>query len=96
MYDHEAVVRLATSIIAWEATAQHLPLPDLRELLATWQHDLAHSLDDFNMIYADHGDHHECADLIQEAMGEVARTATAAAIFTLGLSQRARQAARQN
>jgi hypothetical protein len=96
MYDHEHVVRLATSIIAWEATAQQLPLPDLRDMLATWQHDLANSLDDFNALYGDHGDHPECADLIQEAMGQVARTATAAAIFTLGLSQRAQQAARQN
>jgi hypothetical protein len=96
MYDHEHVVRLATSIIAWEATAQHLPLPDLRDLLASWQHDLASSLDDFNALYGDHGDHPECADLIQEAMGQVARTATAAAIFTLGLSQRAQQTARQN
>ena len=64
--------------------------------LTTWQHDLAASLGDFNALYGGHGDYPECADLIQEAMGEVARTATAAAIFTLGLSQRARQAARQN
>ena len=96
MYDHETVVNTATQIVAWQAAAQQLPLPDLRDMLASWQHDLANSLDDFNALYGDHGDHPECADLIQEAMGQVARTATAAAIFTLGLSQRAQQAARQN
>jgi hypothetical protein len=96
MYDYEQVASIADSITAWEAAAQQLPLPDVRAILATWQHDLAHSLDDFNLIYADHGEHRECADLIQEAIGEIARNATAAAIFTLGLSQRAQQVARQN
>jgi hypothetical protein len=96
MYDHEQVVSVATSIIVWQGAAQQLPLPDLRDMLATWQHTLAHSLDDFNAIYHDHGDHRECADVIQQAIGEIARNATAAAIFTLGISQRAQQAARQN
>jgi hypothetical protein len=96
MYDHEHVVHLATSIITWESAAQQLPLPELRELLAARQHALALSLDAFNVIYDHHGDHPQCADLIQEALGEIARNATAAAIFALGLSQRAQQAAHQN
>jgi hypothetical protein len=96
MYDHEAAVHLATSIITWEGAAQQLPLPELRELLAARQHALALSLDALNVIYDHHGDHPECADMIQNALGEVARNATAAAIFTLGLSQRAQQTARQN
>jgi hypothetical protein len=35
VYDHEHVVTIATEIIAWQAAAQQLPLPDLRAILAT-------------------------------------------------------------
>ena len=96
MYDHETVACVAAEIIAWQAAAQQLPLPDLRAILATWQDDLAVSLDALNGIYAGHGSHHECTDLIGHALGEVTRSGTAAAIFALGLTQRARQAAHQN
>jgi hypothetical protein len=96
MYDHETVVTVATEIIAWQAAAQQLPLPDLRAILATWQDDLAASLDTLNGLYADHGSHHECTDMIKNAIGEVTRSATAAATFTLGLTQRAHQVAHQN
>jgi hypothetical protein len=96
MYDHEHVVRLATSIITWESAAHQLPLPDLRDILAARQDALALSLDALNLIYADHGEHPECTDMVQGALGEVARNATAAAIFALGIAQRAQQAARQN
>jgi hypothetical protein len=65
-------------------------------MLATWQNELAQSLDDFNGIFCDHGDHRECTDLIKDAIGEVARNATAAAIFTLGITARATQTAQQN
>jgi hypothetical protein len=96
MHDHETVTAVATEIIAWQAAAQHLPLPGLRAILATWQDDLAASLDTLNGLYAGHGSHHECTNMIGHALGEVTRNATAAAIFTLGLTQRARQAAHQN
>jgi hypothetical protein len=96
MHDHEAVVAVATEIIAWQAAAQHLPLPDLRAILATWQDDLAESLDTFNGLFAGHGSHNECTDIIGNALGEVTRNATAAAIFTLGITCRAQQAAHQN
>ena len=96
MYDHEHVTGVAASIIVWQSAAQQLPLADLRVMLATWQDSLAESLDAFNGIFGDHGDHRECTDMIQQAIGEVARNATAAAIFTLGISHRATQAARQN
>jgi hypothetical protein len=96
VHDHETVVTVATEIIAWQAAAQQLPLTDLRAILTTRQDDLAASLDTLNGIYADHSTHHECTDIIKDAIGEVTRIATAAAIFTLGLTQRARQAAHQN
>jgi hypothetical protein len=96
MYDHEHVTSVATNIIVWQSAAQQLPLADLTAMLATWQDELAQSLDAFNGIFCDHAEHHECTDMIQQAIGEVARNATAAAIFTLGISHRAQQAARQN
>jgi hypothetical protein len=96
VYDHETVASVATEIIAWQAAAQQLPLTDLRAILATWQDNLAQSLDTLNGLYADHGAHPECTDLIKQAIGEVSRTATGAAIFTLGLTQRAHQVAHQN
>jgi hypothetical protein len=96
MYDHETIVSVATEIIAWQAAAQQLPLPDLRAILATWQDDLAASLDALNGVCVDHGSHHECTDVIKHALAEVTRSATAAAIFTLGLTQRAHQVAHQN
>jgi hypothetical protein len=96
VYDHELVVGIATEIIAWQAAAQQLPLPDLRAILATWQDDLAASLDALNGVCADHGSHPECTGVIKHAIGDVTRSATAAAIFTLGLSQRACQVAHQN
>jgi hypothetical protein len=96
MYHHEHVVHLATHIITWESAAQELPLPDLRDILAARQDALALSLDALNIIYADHGEHPECADMVQGALGDVARNATAAAIFALGITCRAQQTARQN
>jgi hypothetical protein len=96
VYDHETVVTIATEIIAWQAAAQQLPLPDLRAILATWQDNLAASLDALNGTYADHGTHPECTDLIKQAIADVTRSSTGAAIFTLGLTQRAHQVAHQN
>ena len=96
MFDHETVVSTATQIIAWQAAAQQLPLPDLRAILATWQEDLAANLDTLNVIYAGHGSHHECTDMVKDAIAEVARSATAAAVFTLGITLRAGQVAHQN
>jgi hypothetical protein len=96
VYDHETVVTVAAEIIAWQAAAQQLPLTDLRAIVATWQDTLAVNLNGLNGTCASHCSHHECTNLIKQAIGEVTRSATAAAIFTLGLTQRARQAAHQN
>jgi hypothetical protein len=96
VYDHETVTGIAEEIIAWQAAAQQLPLPDLRAILATWQEGLAANLDALNDTYAEHGSHRQCTGTIKHAIGEVSRSATAAAIFTLGLTLRARQAAHQN
>ena len=94
--DYEAFDYIATRITDWERAAQELPLPELRAMVATCQDDLAHSLKAFNGIFADHDDCQECAAALAACLGTVARQATAAAIFALGLSQRVRLAAQQN
>jgi hypothetical protein len=65
-------------------------------MLGTWQQGLAEGLDALNGIYADHASHPECADVLRHAIAEVTRSATAAAIYTLGISQRAHKVAHQN
>ena len=94
--DYEAFDYIATRITDWERAAQELPLPELRAMVATCQDDLAHSLNAFNGIFADHDECQECAAALAASVGTVARQATAAAIFALGLSQRVRLAAQQN
>jgi hypothetical protein len=96
MYDRETVIGVAADIAVWQSAAQRLPLPELRALVTACQHGLALSLDAFNDLCRDHAEHDECTDAIKDAIGELARQATATAIFILGLSTRAHQAAQQN
>lgn len=95
MDDHETFDSIADQITTWEAVAQQLPLPDLTALVADCQNDLAHSLNTFHDLYDDHADQ-MAADTINNALGAIARQATATAIFALGISQRVRLAAQQN
>jgi hypothetical protein len=94
MYDREDVLGIADQIVSWEIVAQQMPLRDLAAMLADCQSDLAHSLNAFQEIYG-HADHVP-ADTLKEAIGGIARQATATAIFALGVSQRVRLAAQQN
>jgi len=94
--DYEAFDYIATRITDWERAARELPLPDLRAMAATSQDDLAHSLDAFHGLFADHDECKECTAALAASLGTIARQATAAAIFALGLSQRVRLAAQQN
>ena len=95
MYDREAFDSIAAAIIEWQAAAQQLPLADLTEVMITCQNGLAESLNAFNESYLD-DECGESAAAMTEAIGAVARRATAAAIFTLGISQRVHLAAHQN
>jgi hypothetical protein len=96
MDDHDHVISIATMIITWQDAAQQLPLPELRAMVIDCQETLAISLDTFNDICSEHGEHDECTDAVKEAIVDVARQAIATAIFVLGLSCRAHQAAHQN
>ena len=95
MYDREAVDNIAAAIIEWQALAQQAPLPDLTAVMAACQNDLADSLNAFNQVYLD-DQCGESAAAMTQAIGAIARRATAAAIFALGISQRVYLATQQN
>ena len=95
MDDHEAFDNIATAIVAWQIAAQQMPLDELTAMVANCQDDLAQSLDSFNALYGDHPDHVP-AHTLQKALGTIARQATSAAIFALGISFRAHRVAQQN
>ena len=57
MYDRDAFDNIANAITTWEVAAQQLPLPDLTEIVADCQHDLAHDLNAFHDLYDSHPDH---------------------------------------
>jgi hypothetical protein len=96
MTDDDAFDTVATEIAEWQIAAQRLPLGELRSLLVTWQHDLAHRLDTFNSAYLAHSDGCEPSTDYTLAVGAVMQAATAVAIYTLGIAYRARLAAQQN
>jgi len=95
MDDREALDNIATAIVAWQIAAQQMPLAELTAVVANCQDDLAQSLDSFNALYSEPADHVP-ADTIKETLGAIARQATSAAIFALGISVRAHRVAQQN
>ena len=96
MYDREAVESAATDIASWESAALELPLIQVRAVLADLQHDLAERLNAFNGIYLDQAGQDVPTGTLQLAISEVARQATATAIFVLGLCTRTHLAAHHN
>jgi len=96
MYDHEDFGSIITRVVGWQHVAQQMPLPELSATVATWQDELAQTLDAFNDICANHADCDGSADMLELALGQIARLSTATAIFTLGINQRLHQAAQQN
>ena len=87
---------IATDIALWESVALRLPLPEVSAMLAASQLDLAESLNTFNEVYLSHPDPDKSGLTLAQAIGGVARRATATAIFTLGIAQRTHLAAQQN
>jgi hypothetical protein len=96
MDDHEDFGGIITRIVDWQYTAQQMPLPELCATVATWHDELAQTLDAFNGICASHADCDGSADMLELALGQIARLSTAIAIFTLGINERKHQAAQQN
>ena len=76
----------AAEITIWQHIAQELPLTELMQMASDSRTGLAHSLNDFNDTCQDNPD----PAVLARAVTQVARRATACAIFTLGLCQRRR------
>ena len=96
MHDREPFDSIVTRIVNWQGAAQRMPLPELSATVAAWQDELAETLNALNDIIVNHADCDGSADLLELALGQIARLSTAMAIFTLGINQRQYLAAQQN
>ena len=84
------LIDVATEIIVWQRVAQHNSLPEVNDLAVDWLDSLGQILNEFNTTvrnYLDQ-DSDQDNDALARAISKVARHATAAAIFTLGLNHR--------
>jgi hypothetical protein len=89
-YDEDPSIGLHNEIVMWQMAAQRLPLTDVNEAAGEALNSLAEVLNAFNAAYEIHSDTDQGEEALVDAVLEVARQATAAAIFTLGLNQRVR------
>jgi hypothetical protein len=96
MNHREAFSTVADEITDWQIAAQQLPMTELCAMTATCQQTLAETLIAFNIVCLSHADGDEPTAEAMQALGEVTRQATAAAILALGISHRARLAAQRN
>lgn len=94
--ESEAFSTVAEEITGWQIAAQQLPLGELCAMTLTCQDDLAESLDAFNTVCLSFADGDQPDAEAMQALGQVTRRATAAAILALGIAVRARLTARQN
>ncbi len=86
--DDQAICDVADEITLWQHAAQHLPLTEVNDMAASSLQSLGQILNTFNTAYKAYLDEDQHDDALVYAEVEVARQATAAAIFILGLSQR--------
>jgi hypothetical protein len=93
MSPDESIREVATEIALWQGAALKLPLRDVQDMAASSMNCLAATLNAFNTTYLDQD---RAEDALVKAVMEVARQATAAAIFTLGANQRTWLAAQHN
>ena len=93
MSEGESLDDMAAEIALWQGTAQQLPLAEVQDMASRLVNHLGCILNEFNEICLDE---QRSEDTLAAAVREVARQATAAAIFTLGASHRTRQEAALN
>jgi hypothetical protein len=93
MSDDQSLDDVATEIALWQGTALKLPLAEVQDMASRLLNHLGCTLNEFNKVYLDE---QRSEDVMAAAVMEVARQATAAAIFTLGATQRTRQEAALN
>jgi hypothetical protein len=92
MTDHarEPVFDVAGEINAWQDAARSLPLPEAGDVAREAIDHLGCVLNNFNEVYRDE---QASTQALEQAVMRVARQATGAAIFTLAVASRIREAA---
>jgi hypothetical protein len=93
MSEDESIRDVAIEIALWQGAAIKLPLQEVQDMASSSLNTLAQTLNAFNKTYLDED---QAEDALAYAVMEVARQATAAAIFTLGVNQRISLAAERN
>jgi hypothetical protein len=91
--NREPVFTVAGEINAWQDAARSLPLSQAGDVAREALDHLGCLLDHFNTIYCDG---QASTQALEQAVMQVARQATGAAIFTLAVARRTREAAALN
>ena len=90
---HEPVFTVAGEINAWQDAARSLPLSQAGDVAREAIDHLGCVLAQFNTVYHDG---QASTEALEQAVMQVARQATGAAIFTLAVTHRIREAATLN
>ena len=98
MTDHtgEPVFAVAGEINAWQDAARSLPLAQAGDVARDAIDHLGCLLAQFTTVYHDLCDGQASTEALEQAVMQVARQATGAAIFTLAVTNRTREAAALN
>jgi hypothetical protein len=96
MTDHEPVFTVASEITGWQDAALSLPLDKVAEIARDSIDHLGCVLNHFNTVCRDLCDGQASTQALEHAVMQVARQATGAAIFTLTVANRTREAAALN
>jgi hypothetical protein len=95
-HTHEPVFTVASEIAAWRDAARSLPLSKASDIAREAMDHLGCVLDNFTTVYRDQRDGQASTQALEQAVMQVARQATGAAIFTLAVTSRTREAAALN
>jgi hypothetical protein len=89
----EPVLDVAGEINAWQDAARSLPLSQAGDVAREAIDHLGCVLNNFNTVYTGQRDGQASTQALEQAVMQVARQATGAAIFTLAVTHRIREAA---
>lgn len=95
-HNQPPVFDVAGEINAWQDAARSLPLSQAGDVAREALDHLGCVLNNFNEVYRDQYDGQASTQALEQAVMEVARQATGAAIFTLSVANRTREAAALN
>jgi len=92
-HTHPPVFDVAGEINAWQDAARSLPLSQAGDVAREAIDHLGCVLNTFNEVYRDQHEGQASTEALEHAVMQVARQATGAAIFTLAVANRIREAA---